>query len=105
MSDAVSGTQEGSDGESSSHVLRVVAVTVAAVLQLVVGYFTVAAIGLISVPVWAIVLLAAAWLVAAAVLVRAARRRPLATPLVPVVNGLLLWAVVTAGDIWLGWTA
>ncbi|MGH3440474.1 MAG: hypothetical protein ACRDUY_00185 [Nitriliruptorales bacterium] len=76
-----------------------------AALQLVVGYFTVAAIGLISVPPWGIVLLAAAWLVGGVALVRLARSRPAWTLLVPAANGLFLWAVVTAGDIRLGWTA
>lgn len=73
--------------------------------QLVVGYFTLAAIGLIGVPVWGIVLLVGGWLAASAALVYLARRRPLLTTMVPVANALVLWAVVAAGGAWLGWSA
>lgn len=105
MSDVVSGTPEDANGTPGGRVLPTVALIVAAALQLVVGLYTTAAIGLISVPMWAIVLLAGAWLVAVLVLVRMARHRPVATPLVPVANALLLLAVATAGDVWLGWIA
>lgn len=105
MSDVVSGTRDDANGTPGGRVLSAVALILAAALQLVVGFFTTTAIGLISVPLWAIVLLAGLWLVAVVVLVRVARRRPVATPLVPLANALLLWAVVTAGDVWLGWTA
>lgn len=73
--------------------------------QLVVGYFTLAAIGLIGVPVWGIVLLAGGWLAAGAALVFVARRRPLLTMVVPVASALVLWAVVAVGGAWLGWSA
>jgi hypothetical protein len=86
-------------------VLDLLAVGLAAALQLVVGFFTVTAIGLIGLPLWAAFGLAGVWMVAAVLLVRTARRAALAAPLVPVVNSLVLWAVVTAGDVWLGWTA
>lgn len=73
--------------------------------QLVVGYFTLAAIGLIGVPVWGIVLLAGGWLAASAALVYLARRRRLLTAMVPVASALVLWAVVAVGGAWLGWSA
>lgn len=81
------------------------ATVVAGAGQLVVGYFTLAAIGLIAVPVWGIVLLAGAWLAASAALVYLARRRPLVTLVVPVANALVLWGVVAAGGAWFGWSA
>lgn len=73
--------------------------------QLVVGYFTLAAIGLVAVPVWGIALLAGAWLAAGATLVYLARRHPLLTLAVPAANALVLWAVVAAGGAWFGWSA
>lgn len=73
--------------------------------QLVVGYFTLAAIGLIGVPVWGIVFLASAWLAAGASLVALARRRPLLTLVVPTANAAVLWGVAAAGGAWLGWSA
>jgi hypothetical protein len=78
---------------------------VAGIAQLAVGFFTFSAIGLISVPVWAIVLLAALWLAGAVVLVRNGRHAPLVAVAVPVVNALLLWGIVAAGGAWLGWNA
>ncbi len=87
------------------HRLRATAAwVVAGTLQVVVGYFTVAAIGLISVPPWAIVGLVGLWLAAGAYLVSTARRHPLAAPLVPIANALLLWGAVAAGENWLDWT-
>lgn len=85
--------------------LWVVAAVVSAVLQLIVGYFTLGAIGLISVPLWAIVVLAGLWLAAVALLVRSVRRAPLLALLVPVANALALWGVVAAGGALLGWNA
>jgi hypothetical protein len=82
-----------------------VATVIGGVGQLVVGYFTLAAIGLIGMPVWGIVLLAGAWLAASAALVFLARRRPLLTLAVPVANAVMLWGVVAAGGAWLGWSA
>lgn len=84
--------------------LPIAVVTLAAILQLVVLVpFTVAS-GLLA-PLWAVVALYALWLVATTVLVHTARRRPLAAPLVPIGNALLLWVVISAGEAWLGWTA
>ena len=81
------------------------AMAVAGAGQLLVGYFTLAAIGLIAVPVGGIVLLAGAWLAASAALVYLARRRPLLTLVVPLANVLVLWGVVAAGGAWFGWSA
>jgi hypothetical protein len=103
-------THAGIQGESGERHGRprgvaAVALLVAGALQLVVGYFTVAAIGLIAVPMWAIVILAGLWLAAAVLVVVTARRRPLLAPLAPVANGLLLWGSVAVGEGWLGWMA
>lgn len=104
MNDVAAGTNEqqrpGSRGWPG-----VTAVVLAGVLQLVVGYFTLAAIGLISVPLWAILLLTAAWLAGVVAVVRLARSRSAWSLLVPAANGLFLWALVTAGDLWLDWIA
>jgi hypothetical protein len=83
----------------------IAAIAVGAILQLVVAFFTNAAIGLISVPVWAIVLLVGAWVAATVLLVRTVRRVPLVALVIPAANAAFLWAVVAAGGAWLGWTA
>jgi hypothetical protein len=89
---------------SSGRLLRGLAVGLAAAMQVVVLVpFTVAS-GLVS-PLWAIVALYALWLAAGVVLVRTARRRPFAAPLVPVINAALLWLAVSGGESLLGWTA
>lgn len=92
-------------GRGRARVLDVGAVIVAAGLQLLVGWFTITAVGLIGVPLWAVVALGLAWVAAAGLLWLLARSRPLAAPLVPLANGLVLWASVTAGERWLGWLA
>lgn len=97
-------TQRGWAGGAGGRVGRVVAVIVAVALQLVVLVpFTVAS-GLLA-PRWAVVTFYAVWVVAAVVLVLTAVRRPLLSPLVPLANGVVLWLAITAGDLWLGWTA
>ena len=82
-----------------------VATVVAGAGQLVVGYFTLAAIGLIAVPLWGIVALAGSWLVGSAALMYLARRRPVLAIAVPVANALVLWGLVAAGGAWMGWSA
>ena len=42
---------------------------------------------------------------AVVILIRLARTRPLLTPLVPVVNGAVWYAVISLGGAVLGWTA
>ena len=82
----------------------ILAAVVGGLAQVTVGFFTITAIGLLSVPLWAAVVLGTAWLVAAAVFVLAIRPNPVLAVLAPVVNGLVLWGVVAAGEAWLGWT-
>lgn len=83
--------------------LPVLAVAVAVVGHLVVLVpFTVAS-GLLA-PLWAVVGLHGLWLAGALVLLRLARHRPLLAPLVPAVNAAVLWAALSAGGLWLGWT-
>lgn len=63
-----------------------------------------AASGLVA-PAWAVAGLVLVWLVLLAVAIRLLRRRPALVPLVPL-SAVLIWlAVVSAGDVWLGWTA
>lgn len=101
MNDAASG--EGAIGGRGA--LPLVAVGVAGILQFVVGFFTVTAIGLVGVPIWAIAVLVVAWALSALVIVRTARRSPLLALLAPIANGVLLWALVGAGQAWWGWTS
>ena len=76
---------------------------VAVLLHLGVGVLYLAA-GLVA-PLWAVLLLWAAWLVLAYLLVRLwARRAPLAL-LVPLAAVGLILGIVTAGEQLLGWTA
>ena len=84
-----------------------VAAVVSVVLHLAVGVFPYAASGLL-VPIWGIVVLYALWLALAVVLVRmlrGERRRPLFAPLIPVAALAVWFAVVTAGEVLLDWTA
>lgn len=71
-------------------------------MHLVVGVFVLSS-GLVA-PAWAAALLSVLW-VAAAGLLWHWRHTPLRALFVPVVMALVWWATITAGDIWLGWTA
>lgn len=105
MLNVVMGLHVGDGGSSAGRGggMAAVAVTAAIVGQLVVLVpFTVAS-GLLA-PLWAIALLYAVWVAAALALIPVARRRPLAAPLVPVANAVLLVAILAAGAAWLGWT-
>lgn len=85
--------------------LHLAAGAIAVAGQLVVGFYTVTAIGLIGVPLWAALLLIVAWGLGAGVTVWLARRRPLLAPVAPIVGVLVLWGVVAVGGAWFGWTA
>lgn len=90
--------------DGPGRLLRVAAIVLAAALQLVVLVpFTVAS-GLVA-PLWAMLALYVLWAAAVLLLVRTARRQPLAAPLVPVANAVLLWLAITLGELALGWTA
>ena len=104
MSEAASNRRRGWPGASGRRGWALGVTALAAALQLVVLVpFTIAS-GLLA-PLWAVLLLYGLWLVGALLLVRLARRRPFTTPVVPTVNAVLLWLVITAGDSWLGWSA
>ena len=75
----------------------------AVLLHLGIGVFYLAA-GLVA-PLWAVVLLQVGWLVLLVVLVRVGSRRPPYALLVPVAAAALIFSVLTAGDLLLGWTA
>jgi hypothetical protein len=81
----------------------IAAIAIAAVLQLFAGFFTLTS-GLVA-PLWAILVLAAVWFLAVAILVRLARTRPLLTPLVPILNAVVWFGTLTFGESVLGWTA
>lgn len=103
MNAHVSGTAPAPSGGSGRHPLNVIAVAVAVALQAVVLVpFTVAS-GLVA-PWPAIALLYVLWLGMAGALWVVARRRPLAAPLVPLVNAGLLFGLITFGESVLGWT-
>ena len=75
----------------------------AILLHLGIGVFYAAA-GLVA-PLWAVLLLWAAWLVLLVVLVRLWKRRPPLALLVPAAAVGLIFGVVSAGGQVLGWTA
>lgn len=85
-------------------ILPLIVIGIAVAMQLAVAVPFTVGMGLLA-PLWAIIVAWALWLVAAGGLVVTARRRPLLTPLVPVVNAALLFALVSFGDLVLGWTA
>ncbi|MFI7495316.1 hypothetical protein ACH9D2_11450 [Kocuria sp. M4R2S49] len=87
---------------TTTHPLFVVAVVIAAVAQLVAGYFYMAS-GLMA-PLWAIVLLGVWWLVLTYVGVRLVKRRSYLLLLVPVVAAVTWFGVMTFGEAVLGWT-
>ena len=73
----------------------------AALLATLVLY---AASGLLA-PAWAVVSLIVIWLGLLAVAIWLMRiRQPVYVPLVPVTAGLIWFAVLSAGEAWLGWT-
>jgi hypothetical protein len=103
MSQAAGAKQRGDEAGRSGLALKA-AVVVAALGQLVVLVpFTVAS-GLVA-PAWAVAAFHVLWVGCTAVMLGLARRRPIATPLVPLINAALLFGAMAAGDAWLGWTA
>ena len=80
--------------------------TLGIVLHVVIGVFPFGASGLLA-PAWGIAVLYLIWVALLVVAIRVARdpdRRKL-TPLVPVAAIVVWFAVMTAGDLALGWTA
>jgi hypothetical protein len=82
------------------------------VRQVVIGASLLAQLGMglvywfvagMIVPGWGWLIFAAAWLVELVVLAWLARRRPLATPLVPVLALAVLFVAVPLGEQYLGW--
>ena len=98
-------TQGAPTGDISTppRTLKIVAVAVAIVLQLIVGFFTLTS-GLVA-PLYGIALLSMAWVAAAVILIRLIRTRPFVTPLVPAVNALVWYGVLSLGGALLNWTA
>lgn len=97
-------TSAGSFEGATARPLRVLVVSVAAILQVGVAVPFTVGLGLLA-PLWGILTGWALWLASAAALVRTARRAPLLAPIVPIVNAGLLWLLVAAGGAWFGWTA
>lgn len=103
MSDTTHPTTARTDGHHG-RLPDVLAITVAAIVQLIVLVpFTVAS-GLLA-PLPGVVAAYLLGLASVVVLVRVARRRPLLSPVVPVVNAALLFGMLTLGDVLFGWTA
>lgn len=88
--------------DTGRRLASLIALVFGALMHLIVGVFVFSS-GLIA-PAWAVAGLVLLWLVAAVALWRV-RRRPIVALLVPLVTAGLWWAAVTAGDVWLGWTA
>ena len=94
----------GSSKEGRTTLVRTLVVGLAAVLQIGVAVPFTVGLGLLA-PLWGIVVGWVLWSASAAALVWTARRAPLMSPIVPLVNAGLLWLLVTVGDGWVGWTA
>lgn len=71
-------------------------------LHVIVGVFVFSS-GLIA-PTWAVVVLIALWFVGASLL-WSGRRSPARSLGIPIAMAAIWWAAITAGDLWLGWTA
>lgn len=74
------------------------------ILQLVVLVPFTLASGLLA-PLGAVIILHIVWVCASVVLIVLLRRRSMFTFLVPVINAVVWWVTLAAGDAWLGWTA
>lgn len=73
------------------------------VAHLALGFWY-AASGLVA-PAWAVAGLLLVWIVLLVVAIRLLRQRPALVPLVPLAAVLVWVTVVTAGEVWLDWTA
>ena len=82
----------------------VVVVLIAVVMQIVVAVPFTTAVGLLA-PAWGVVTAWSLWVVSAVALLLTARRRPMFTPVLPILNAGLLFALITIGESLLGWTA
>lgn len=56
-------------------------------------------------PLWAVIALVGVWVVLLGVAIRLWRVRPLLVPLVPLAAVAIWFAVISAGEAWLDWTA
>jgi hypothetical protein len=81
----------------------VIALVAGGLLHLVMGVFVLAS-GLLA-PFGAVALLVAIWGALWLPIWRWRRAHPFRTMLVPFAMAAVLWATVTAGDTWFGWTA
>jgi hypothetical protein len=81
---------------------QVIGAVFGAALHLIVGVFYLTS-GLVA-PPWAAVLLIVAW-AAFTVLLWRWRRSPVRALLLPFGEAALWYAVISAGETWLGWTA
>lgn len=82
---------------------RPVAVVFGTLLHLIVGWFYLFT-PLIA-PAWAAITLNVVWLALAWLGWRWRQGQPLRLLAIPFIAAGLWWAAVTAGDVWLGWTA
>jgi hypothetical protein len=81
----------------------VISVVTGGLLHLFLGFFVLAS-GLLA-PWWGVLLLVAVWGALWVPIWRWRRDHPFRTMLVPFAMAAILWATLTAGDTWFGWTA
>lgn len=88
--------------DEAHRLASLIALVFGSLMHVVVGVFVLLS-GLVA-PAWAAAILSILW-VAAAWLLWRWRATPIRALLVPVGMAAIWWATVTAGDVWLGWTA
>jgi hypothetical protein len=89
--------------DAGNEAAAVVALFAGGFLHLVMGVFVLSS-GLLA-PWWAVLLLVAVWASLWIPIRRWRHAHPFRTMLVPFAMAVIWWAVITAGDVWLGWTA
>jgi hypothetical protein len=89
--------------DAGREVSAVLALVAGGFLHLVMGVFVLSS-GLLA-PWWAVLLLVAVWVLLWIPIRRWRHDHPFRTMLVPFAMAAIWWAVITAGDVWLGWTA